>query len=254
MTRLPLTRTQGQLLILLLAGLLTGTAFGQGPFGIGVTANRHQVGVGVGLEPELITLLGYSYGLGSATNGPQVRLGAGVILPPYLIHTGSGRISGLLALDWPSLRPGLASRWGGRMALLPYYARDRNEAGTLDALGLEIRLMPLHRSDHWTNGLDLGWQGALLTHIRNSERVKENFTDRYMGSTVGNFSSPQDGWYGGTANRFRLGYKGGRRLGRSVTGQISVGTLLVLQRQGLLLSFAHAQIPFYLDLTFGVGW
>jgi hypothetical protein len=249
-------RSYQNLLFLLLFVVLAPTlnVFAQGSFGVGTTPSHHQFGVGAGLEPELVMSLGYAYRFGELTTGLQVQIGAGVAVPPYRLGNGSGRISGLVAIDWQPSTQHSASRWGGRLALLPYYARNQNEAGTMDGLGLELRLMPLHRGNRWTNGVDLGWQGTLLTHIRHSNRVWNTFQERYPGVANSNFPGPIDGWYGATVQRFRLGYSVGRRLGQYVNWQFSAGSLVSLQQQGILLSFAHGQIPLYLETDFVVGW
>lgn len=143
-------------LVLLLISALTHAALAQGVFGIRPTPDRQQVGLGVGLEPELAASAGYSYRVSRQLNPLQFKLGAGVLVPAYLMHHGSVRLNGLLALDWqPDVQPTERS-WAGRLALLPYYAHNRNDAGTLSGLGLEVRLLPLRRSNRWTGGLDLG--------------------------------------------------------------------------------------------------
>ncbi|GAB3907702.1 hypothetical protein GCM10028803_41920 [Larkinella knui] len=225
----------------------------QGVFGLRLTTNQHQAGVGGGLEPELTTSAGYSCRV-SRQSGPfQIRLGAGFLLPPYLVGQGSVRLNGLVALDWHPTAQTTKRSWGGRLALLPYYARNRNDAGALDGLGLEIRLLPLRRGNRWTTGIDLGFQTTLLTRIQHSDRVGSTFMDRYL-STGTATNQPRDGWYRTTAQRFRLGYTGAWAMGRGWSGQFSAGTLVSVQRQGILLSFAHGQIPLYLETSVIVGW
>ncbi|MBO0938626.1 hypothetical protein J2I47_18890 [Fibrella sp. HMF5335] len=238
--------------LVVLPGPVTGYA--QGAFSIGSVTTRHQLGVSAGLEPELTTSVGYAYQVIETTNSLQIRLGAVLTVPPYRVSTGSGRLSGLVALDWHPTGPQSASRWGGRLALMPYYARNCNEAGTLDGLGLELRLLPLHRGKHRTGGLDLGWQGTLLTYIHHSDLAKAAFNERYVGTTGPDLAGPKDGWYRNTAHRFRLGYTSAWRLGSNAYWQLSVGTLVALQRQGVLLSFAHGQVPVYLETAFSLGW
>ena len=239
---------------LLLIGLSTHPTAAQGVFGIRSQPDRQQAGAGVGLEPELTASIGYSYRTSRLTHPLQLRVGAGLTLPPYQISQGSIRLNGLVALDWQPTRQTSRAGWSGRLTVLPYYARNRNDAGILDGLGWEVRLLPLRRSDRWTGGFDLGWLATLLTYVRHSDRTKETFTNRYVGTSGSAADQPRDGWYRNTAHRFRLGYTGAWAMGRRVSGQFSAGTLLTLQQQGILLSFAHGQVPVYLETTVNIGW
>ncbi|MBO0933237.1 hypothetical protein [Fibrella aquatilis] len=240
-------------LALLLLPLLAYRTTAQGAFGVRSSTDRNQAGIGIGIEPELTTSAGYNYRVSRLPNPLQFRVGAGLLLPPYLAGQGSVRLNGLVALDWQPAPQPTGRGWCGRLALLPYYAHNRNDASTLDGLGLDVRLLPLRRSNRWAGGLDLGWQATLLTHVQHSDRVKGTFTGRYPASEPP-AGQPRDGWYRGTAHRFRLGYTSAWAMGQRWSGQVSAGTLVGLQRQGVLLSFAHGQVPVYLETTINVGW
>lgn len=97
-------------------------------------------------------------------------------------------------------------------------------------------------------GIDVGWKYTALTHIKHSEETKDTFNDRYPAGENG-IDGPWDGWYRSTASRFRLGFAGSRKFGELWRIQIGIGTLLSVQRQGILLGFSHAQVPLYLEST-----
>lgn len=208
----------------------------------------NRVAISVGLEPELTASLQYVHRW-PLTEKTAFRLGTVLKVPPYRVREGSARLSLLAAADWQ-----LAGRWRTTLAVLPYYARNQNRAGTLDGYGLDVRLLPTHQGRHWTSGFDLGWQETLLTHIRHAEAAQATFQDRYVAGTTGGTSGPVDGWYGLTAQRFRLGFVGSGRVSERVGWQVGLGSQFVFQRQGVLLSFAHGQVPVYAETGISVGW
>lgn len=216
------------------------------PDGFGHVPN--QITLSVGLEPELTASLQYMHRW-QTTERTAFRLGTVLKVPPYRIREGSVRLSMLTATDWK-----FAGRWQATLVLLPYYVRNQNRAGTMDGYGLEVRLLPTHRGRHWTNGLDLGWQTTLLTHIRHAEAAQHTFEDRYPIGTAGGMGGPADGWYSTTAQRFRLGFVGRGRMSERVGWQIGFGSQFVVQRQAILLSFAHGQVPFYAETGISLGW
>jgi hypothetical protein len=63
-----------------------------------------------------------------------------------------------------------------------------------------------------------------------------------------------DGWYGRTAERWRLGLAGSRSVRSGTALQLAAGALLASQRQGVVLGFDLAQIPFYAEVGVRRGW
>ena len=214
----------------------------------GPVPTPNRVALSLGLEPELTASLQYEHRW-QAAQKTAFRLGAVLTAPPYRVRDGSARLSLLTAADWQS-----AGRWQTTLALLPYYARNQNRAGTLDGYGLEVRLLPTHRGRHWRSGFDLGWQSTLLTHVRHAEAARATFQDRYPAGTTGGTDGPANGWYRLTAQRFRLGFLGAGRVSERVGWQVSIGSQFVLQRQGVGLSFAHGQVPVYAETGISLGW
>jgi hypothetical protein len=122
----------------------------------------------------------------------------------------------------------------------------------MNGLGLELRATPSRYGSRGTAGLELGWQSALLTHIRHGEATRETFRNRYPGQDE--YDGPADGWYGATAHRFRMGLVGVRRLGNHLVLQGAAGTIFSLQRQGIAFGFSHAQVPVYAEALLRVDW
>lgn len=44
--------------------------------------------------------------------------------------------------------------------------------------GVELRLSPAYSSRRIAGGLDLGWQGTLLTYLQHGETARQAFVDR----------------------------------------------------------------------------
>jgi hypothetical protein len=199
--------------------------------------------VQVGLEPHLVLSLGYVQATRAGGDGARLGVGAGVKVSPYLIGDGVGRLNLILA---GRLRPD--QPWGVSGAGQLYLARGRNRAATSHGLGMELRIAPGYHGDRWTAAADLGWQGTLLTHIRHSRPAKEAFEGRYADG-AGPADGPVDGWYGSTAHRLRIGLVTERSVSHGVRVRAAIGSLFSLQRQGILLGFAHGQVPAYLDAS-----
>lgn len=229
--------------------LIVLTAQAQIPLNLFSPDRSQQLGVNLSLEPELTTSLVYLHQLARLSPSLRVRGGVGLKVPPYKLADFSGQVSLVAALDWQKAIP-----WRGTLIARPYYARNQNIAGTLTGIGFEIRGQLLHQGKHWTNGTELSWQQTAVTYIHHSKTVQTTYQDRYLLHAVPLVTGPTDGWYGPTVNRFRLGYLGGRMLCRTVGWQLAAGCLVMTQRQGVWLSFAHAQLPAYVETGFQFAW
>ncbi|HEY0680511.1 MAG TPA: hypothetical protein VGD17_19655, partial [Chitinophagaceae bacterium] len=128
-----------------------------------------------------------------------------------------------------------------------FYARLKDRAATIDGFGFAIDASPFIIGRNWTNGLILGWQHTALAHIKHSEATRETFSDRYPSTDK---DGPRDGWYRATANRFKLGYTTARAITNRGTIQLSAGGMINRQKQGILLGFSHAQVPFFIEGSF----
>lgn len=201
--------------------------------------------VGAALEPELIVSIGYLHRLDAGTSPWRLAAGARLKIPPYLLGNGAGRVSVMATGGWID-----ETGWGATLSSAGYLARDRNRAGTMHGFGIEARAAPGYHGAGWSVAADVGWQGTLVSHIEHSDLVREAFRDRHPGVDHG---GPVDGWYGLTAQRFRFGVMGARKLGDDLSIQLAAGALFSRQRQGLLLSFAHGQVPVYLEASMRAG-
>ncbi len=205
--------------------------------------------VEAGFEPELFLSIGYLHSLSSRGPGPRLWAGAGLKAAPLaLFRHGAWRLDGLMAADWRA-----ATGFGVAATGAIYTAHDRNDTGELYGLGMEVRAVPGYGGARWQAGLDLGWQGTLLTHVRSSDLVSRTFGDRYPPG-AGGIAGPHDGWYGSTAHRFRLGLRAAWAVNDRLAFSLGLGALAAYQRQGVLVSFDLAQIPFYVDSGVRIGW
>ncbi len=208
---------------------------------------RHLIFATLGAEPAVTLSLGYSYRLAPPESRSGIRVGGSVKLPTTALSHGAWRVDLFGAADWRS-----ASHWGAAVTSGAYLARNHNRAGRMYGLGLEVRAAPGYYGRRYAAALDLGWQGAVLSHIRHSEEARRTFDDRYPDGAVG-VHGPRDGWYGSAAQRVRIGVTGSRTLGDGAVLDLAFGSLFVAQAQGVLLGFDFAQLPFYLESSVRLG-
>ena len=209
---------------------------------------RDQIFISTSLEPEWTVTMGYTHLMGKPGKTIDIHVGGSVKLGPTIIADGAWRANFITAADWR-----MGEQWGTTLASSIYWAHDHNRAGVMQGLGVEFRATPTHYGKKWVKGFDLGWQYTALTHIKHSTEARDTFEERYPDNVDGT-EFPKDGWYGSTANRFRLGVAGARKLSDHLALQFSVGSLIALQRQGILMGFSHAQFPFYFESTLKYGW
>lgn len=202
--------------------------------------------VQVGLEPQLVVSTGYLWGVHAGGHRSHFGVGTGLKVAPYLLKEGALRVHMIVAGRWQA-----DSNWGATGTTQLYLARSRNRTATAHGLGMEVRLAPGRHGDRWGLAADLGWQGTLITHIRHGEEARETFEERYPDHVTA-ADGPVDGWYGSTAHRFRIGFLTSRNVSDGLDVQAAAGSLFSLQRQGILLGFAHGQVPAYLEAA--VRW
>lgn len=203
--------------------------------------------VQMALEPHLVMSLGYLRAVGPRRERLDLGVGASLKVSPYLLGRGAGRLSLVTAGRWVA-----NSGWGVAAASEAYLARGRNRSGTIHGIGLELRSAPGYYGERWGVAADLGWQATLVSHVRHSAEAREAFEDRYADGTSGG-DGPVDGWYGSTAHRARLGLEATRSLADGASLRVAAGSRFSLQRQGILLGFAHGQVPVYLEASVGFG-
>jgi hypothetical protein len=199
--------------------------------------------VQVGLEPHLVFSIGYLWPLSSRGTLSNIGAGAGLKLSPYLLSRGAGRLNLIVAGQWEP-----TDRWGATGTAQLYLARGRNRAATTHGFGFEARVAPGYHGERWSAAADLGWQSTVVSHIRFSGPAQDSFDERYPDG-AGPGDGPVDGWYRGTAHRFRVGFLATRTIDPGLAVQAGLGSLFTLQRQGIRLGFAHGQVPAYLEAS-----
>ncbi len=241
------------LLALALSVVRVSAASAQSLGGFPGDDSRTAVFLEASLEPELVLSIGYLYRVTAAPSAASLHVGAGLEVPPYLVKNGSLRTNLVVRGRWVG-----ESGWGAAVTSMAYFARNRNRAGTMHGLGLETRAAPGYFGSRWSVAADLGWQTTLLTHVEHSALVRDTFEGRYPDGTSGPGSGagagPRDGWYGVTASRVRLGISGARAISDNLSIRLAAGSLFSLQSQGLFLSFAHGQVPVYLETAVRGSW
>jgi hypothetical protein len=88
--------------------------------------------------------------------------------------------------------------------------------------------------------------------IKNSEAVKDTYRLDYLDCV--NPIEPIDGWYKSTGSRFKLGVMVGRPICSNIDLQLELGSWVIMQKQGLIISFAHAQVPAYFNGQINITW
>jgi len=204
---------------------------------------KQQVFISIGLEPEITTSIGYMHVVGSSGKTLDWNLGASIKFAPLLIAKGAWRTNLTTAADWKT-----SEKWGIRTAWSFYLAHDNNRAVVMNGLGFEWRSAFIKIGEKWNKGVDAGWQYTAFTHINNSNATKDTYNDRYPSNT-GTYNGPKDGWYAGTASRFRLGFISSVKFNEHLHLQLGAGSLFNIQKQKILLGFSHAQFPVYLETS-----
>jgi len=207
------------------------------------TKVHNQVYIGLGLEPELVTTIGYLHLISRAEGNLDFYIGTSLKVAPMILSNDAFRINLTGALDWA-----MTQTWKTRSTLDFYLAHDNNKAAVMNGLGIDLSSSTLHFGRQWAKGFEFGWQYTGLTHIKHSAETKDTFNERYPSGEIG-INAPKDGWYRSTASRFRVGFIGSRKFCERWRVQLGLGALLSVQKQGILLSFSHAQVPFYLNST-----
>lgn len=230
--------------ILFLSLVLTTEVNAQFVKAPGENISTNTLFVTIGAEPEIITSVGYLHRIGRQSGILNYQLGGSIKLAPIVISNGSWRANFIAVANWK-----MSEHWQNGIAGSIYIAHDHNREGRLTGTGFELRANPVYIGKRWSKGFDIGWQYTPFTHIKHSAEAKETFDDRYLNGITG-IQGPKDGWYKNAANRIRIGVTGAANVGNHSALQISFGSLFIIQKQGILLAFSHAQIPAYLELSY----
>lgn len=206
---------------------------------------HHQFFISIGIEPELVSSIGYMHELKMTVKKTKFYAGASTKFDPLLVTKGAWRGNLITAADWR-----ISKKWGARPTLNIYIAHNNNRAAVMNGLGTELRSAFIHYGK-WNKGIDAGWQYTAFTHIKNSQVTKDTYNYRYP-TNAGDVNAPTDGWYAGTASRFRLGFVSSFKTGKNMRLQLGAGSLLSVQKQGILIGFSHAQVPVYVESVLSI--
>lgn len=213
------------------------------------TRVSNQIFLKIGLEPEMVTTIGFTHLLGNTENKLAFGIGASLKLAPLILSNGARRFNIITVADWH-----MDKKWATRITNELYLAQNHNVAGTMNGLGFELRSTTVHYGRKWNNGFDLGWQYTIATHVEHSDIAKATFRDRYPEENLIGIFEPKDGWYKAAVSRFRIGYVTSTRLNDHLDLQLGIGSLIFVQKQGILLGFSHAQVPAYFESAFLYHW
>jgi hypothetical protein len=161
------------------------------------TGKNHAVGLSTGLDSAMIARLGYSYRLRPSFWDHDVLLQSAFTMPIATPDFADSRLeTGLrtTAVAYKNLRLQL-----GLGALL---LNTSNVAFSANGLGVAATLLPGYQSEHWGLMAELGYEKMFATHLRPSDLYLER-----------GYAGAKSGWYADTAGNFRLGLRGGARLG-----------------------------------------
>lgn len=233
--------------IIIFALIFTFDVYSQPGIALPTKQLQHEVDISFALEPEIVVSVNYTYGISKSGSSPCFRVGGGIKLPTTLFSHSAWRVHLIGSANWQNDR-----NWGIIVNSLYYLVHNSNRAGAISGLGVELRANPGYYGENWIAALDLGWQCTVASHIKNSAETKSTFEDRYSEGVTG-IGGPKDGWYGLTANRFRIGFMGSHPFSDKFALNIALGTLFAYQKQGLFASFDFAQLPVYFESTMSVG-
>jgi hypothetical protein len=208
---------------------------------------QNQLFVSIGFEPELVSTVGYIHLVGNSNKKINFHLGAGLKFDPLVISK-AWRSNLITTADWR-----FSNRWRTGLVTNIYLAHALNRTASMNGLGFELRSSVINYSKRWAKGFDLGWQFTAFTHIKNSDATKNTFNDRYSGNN-GEVEGPRDGWYSTTASRFRVGFISSIKMNNHLRLQLGIGSLINVQKQGIIFGFSHAQIPFYFESLLLYQW
>jgi hypothetical protein len=228
---------KGFILVMLISLLLMKKTYSQVLLPYHNTDFSGQFFLKIGLEPEIVTSIGYVKHFDIITS--NFYYGATLKFAPMILKNMPVKFNLFLSREYQ-----LSNKWF--LIAIPqiYYVHNSDRAGTYNGIGFEAGGFFYYQTKKWTKGFELNFQNTTFTHIKFSEQAKETFRDRYPS---GNSQGPRDGWYRFTASRFKLGYTTARKINDHLGMQFSFGGNLSSQKQHILLGFSHAQVPVYIE-------
>jgi hypothetical protein len=217
----------------------TTHAFNQGLLPYVNTLGSGEIFLKIGLEPELVATIGYVKPLKKNKENTRYNIGAAIKIVPLIVNHKAFKCNLFVTRDFT-----LNEKWHIQASPQIFYVQNTDRAATYRGIGFEAGGVIYHFGKKWTNGIELNFQNTTFTHFKFSKYAKETFNDRY---TSPNGQEPIDGWYSSTTMRFKMGYITARQFNEHLGLQFAVGSSFIKQKQSILLGFAHAQVPFYIE-------
>lgn len=171
------------------------------------SGKNHSVGLGTGLDSAMIARLGYSYRLRPSFWDHDVLFQSAFTMPIATPDFADSRLeTGLrtTAFAYQNLRL--------QFGLGAVLHNTSNEAFAANGLGVAAVLLPGYQSERWGLMAELGYEKMFATHLRPSDLYLER-----------GYAGAKSGWYADTAGNFRLGLRGGGRIGAvEISGRVGV--------------------------------
>lgn len=171
------------------------------------TGKDNAIGLGTGFDSAMIARLGYTYRLRPSFWDHDVLLQSAFTMPIATPDFADSRLeTGLrtTVVAYKNLRLQL-----GLDAVLH---NTSNVAFSANGLGAAVELLPGYQSEHWGLMAELGYEKMFASHIRPSDLYLER-----------GYAGAKSGWYADTAGNFRLGLRGGGRIGAfEISGRVGV--------------------------------
>jgi hypothetical protein len=161
------------------------------------TGKDHAVGLAAGLDSAMMARFGYTYRMRPSFWDHDVLSQSAFTMPIATPDFADSRLeTGLrtTALAYKNLRL--------QLSLGAMLHNTSNVAFSANGLGVTAMLLPGYQSERWGLMAEIGYEKMLATHMRPSDLYLER-----------GYTDAKSGWYGDTAGNFRLGLRGGGRIG-----------------------------------------
>jgi len=215
------TAVRGAVLLLLL--LSAGARAAHAQAFSRLASGEQAVTAETGLEPAIVTSLGYAAGLRAGALGTLIPFAQATLVvaqpDPHDYALKAGAQASLLHVGWFDLSARLAFEVAG----------TENSIYTGTALRSEVVLLAGHYGRRWFALGEIGYDRVWLTYIKNGDWHRTYF-----------YGGAKDGWYSGTGGTFEAGVKAG----------FAVGRVEIVVRAGVAKSetLQALDLPFYATL------
>lgn len=174
-----------------------------------LAANEQSIGLSTGVDYSILPIgLEYRRGANFFNHKYPITLGANVTIPLFAFDLSDVRVK--LISETTILRNG---NFELRAGIDPVLVNTKMQTETMTSLGTDLHLFTGLSSSKWNVGVDITYNHIFTTHIKHTDKYKENV-----------FTGAVDGWYKNTASNLKAGITVGRRFHKmytSLSGGIS---------------------------------